>query len=170
MRTVSSLPSARRALVWVALSAVLALLVLPASGLARGSFKTGVYSGTTSQGFAFKLAVRNESNCPRSRHLCIFTPRGTTPSGGGPSGSTTQAYLSMPCTSGGSDNDYVDLDLTPVPRSGVIHQSTTGFSVVTVTIKISHHGTMSGTFEATGTASDSTSDCTSGVVTFTART
>jgi hypothetical protein len=94
---------------------------------------------------------------------------GTTPAGNTPSGSTTQAYISEPCTAGGATNSYVDLSATPVPHSGVIHSSTTTFSVVTVTIKISHHGTMSGTFQATGAAGGSSADCTSGVVTFSAR-
>jgi hypothetical protein len=145
-----------------------ALLVLPASGLASGSIKTGVYKGTTSQGFGFEFTVRKIGDCPRGRHLCIFTPLGTTPPGGGPSGSTTQAYLSMPCSAGGSTNAYVDLTPMPVPHSGEIHSSTTAFSTVVVALKIGHHGTMKGTFEATGTAADSTADCTSGLVTFTA--
>jgi len=139
--------------------AAVVLCVMPATVLAGGSFKTGTYKGTTSQGYSFEFALKNIA-CPRKRHLCIYTPSG---------GAATQAYLNMPCTSSGSStNDYVDLSEVPVPKSGVVHNSETAFSVVVVTVKVAHNGTMSGTFEATGTVSDGTSDCTSGVVTFNA--
>jgi hypothetical protein len=135
------------------------LCVVPATVLARSSFKIGLYKGTTSQGYPFEFELQNIA-CPRKRHVCIYTPSG---------GTASQAYLNMPCTSSGSStNAYVDLSQIPVPKSGVIHNSSTAFSVVVVTVKVAHNGTMSGTFEATGTVSDGTSDCTSGVVTFNA--
>ncbi|MGD0198922.1 MAG: hypothetical protein ABSC56_13595 [Solirubrobacteraceae bacterium] len=139
--------------------ALAALCLLPGAVMASSSFKTGLYKGTTSQGAPFEFELQNIA-CPRKRHLCIYTPSG---------GTTAQANLDMPCTTtGSSTNAYVDLSQIPVPKSGVIHNSSTAFSLVVVTVKVAHDGTMSGTFEATGTASDNTSDCTSGVVTFTA--
>ena len=139
--------------------AAVILCVAPASLLAASSFKKGLYKGTTSQGYTFEFELKNIA-CPRKRHLCIYTPSG---------GATSQAYLNMPCPStGGSTNAYVDLPAIPVPKSGVIHNSSTLFSLVVVTVKVARNGKMSGTFEATGTVSDNTSDCTSGVVTFTA--
>ena len=139
--------------------AAVILCFAPASLLAAGSFKKGLYKGTTSQGYPFEFELRNIA-CPRKQHLCIYTPSG---------GTTSQAYLNMPCTStGSSTNAYVDLTEIPVPKNGVVHNSSTAFSVVVVNVKVAHNGTMSGTFQATGTASDNTADCTSGVVTFSA--
>lgn len=138
---------------------VAVLCLWPATVLAGGSFKTGIYKGTTSQGYKFEFAL-NKIACPTKRHLCLLTPAG---------GTATQAYINMPCTgTSATTNAYVDLPDIPVPKSGVVDNSSTAFSVVVVMVKIAHNGTMSGTFEATGTASDNTSNCTSGIVTFNA--
>jgi hypothetical protein len=137
-----------------------ALLIMPASGLASSSFKKGIYKGTTSQGYSFEFGLVTAA-CPRKRHLCLYTPSG---------GATTEAYINEPgCTDGGSTNAYVDLVALAVPSSGIVHNTSTAFSTVVVTVKISHHGTMSGTFEATGLPGGTSAGCTSGVVTFTAK-
>ena len=135
------------------------LLLSPAISLASSSFKTGLYKGTTSQGYAFEFAVKTGSACGHKHRFCVFTPAG---------GVTSQMYIDEPCSAGSSANAYVDLNPTPIPTSGEIHNTSVAFSTVVLALKVSPHGTMSGTVQATGTPSSGTSDCTSGAVTFTA--
>jgi hypothetical protein len=144
---------------WTIACALLAFLMFPTAGLASSSYKTGLYKGKTSQGFPFEFALKNIA-CPNKRHLCLYTAASTT---------AAEANIDETCPgTTGTTNAYVDLALAPVPKSGVVHFTSTAFSVVTATIKIHHNGTMSGTFAATGVAGGSSAGCSSGPVAFTA--
>ncbi len=81
---------------------------------------------------------------------------------------SAEAYISEPCAAGSSTNSYVDLVSIPVPSNGVVHNTSSAFSKVVVKLKISSHGSISGTFEAT-TLPGAEYSCSSGVVTFTAK-
>jgi hypothetical protein len=133
-------------------AAVFALLLLiSTTGVAAASprFKTGLYTGTTSQHKPFSFYVRVTS-CGHKSGLCLYTK--------------IQPYLEMPCPSGNATNAYADPGPLIVPASGIVHETLTLFAKVTAYIKLTHDGHASGRFEATNTEG-----CTSGVVTFTAK-
>ncbi len=134
------------------LAAVLVVVALsPAqAGASSASFKTGLYTGTTSQHKPFAFYVRKTSECGHSHGLCLYDK--------------TQAYIEMPCPNGTATNAYADPGPLIVPKSGIVRETITLFAKLETYIKLNRNGTASGHFLAVDEEG-----CTSGTVTFTAK-
>ncbi|HXM87272.1 MAG TPA: hypothetical protein VN889_06525 [Solirubrobacteraceae bacterium] len=123
-------------------SAVAAVLLVAVGGVtaaqaAASTFKTGVYTGTTSQGEKLSLKLAKVSECGHGHGLCLFD--------------VTQGYVTLTCPPGASTNDYIDPFDTPVPANGKIHYSSvrSDGAKITESFQVKANATITGTFTIT---------------------
>ncbi|HEV7941835.1 MAG TPA: hypothetical protein VGP17_03425 [Solirubrobacteraceae bacterium] len=104
---------------------------------AHTTFKSGTYSGKTSQGAPFAVKLLKTSECDRGRALCLFTK--------------TQPEIKTTCPNGESD-EYEDLDYVVVPASGSIKSKLKSGDGATnaAAFQIHKNGTITGSFKITG--------------------
>ena len=137
----------------------LAALALPAASGAAGKspFKPGLYVGKTSQGYPVKLRLTVGGE-PCEGNPCLFAPS-----------DQAEIYIAIPCSApGASTNEYLALFGDKVTASGAVHANQDGFSKLSATLEVSHHGTLTGKARATQTLEDGTK-CDSGPVTLSAK-
>jgi hypothetical protein len=139
-------------------SAALAVLAsgTTAFAAAKSPFEPGLYVGRTSQGEPVKVRLTVGGAACEGK-TCIFPPS-----------DEAEINVTETCSGEGSTNEYLDLSDTVVPKSGLVHVSTQGFSKLVATIKVGHHGTLTGKVRATSKLEDG-EKCDSGPVTIAAK-
>ncbi|HEY1855158.1 MAG TPA: hypothetical protein VGG40_11270 [Solirubrobacterales bacterium] len=151
--------SARSAIAALALTiALAAAATLPATGTAaaKSPFEPGLYVGKTSQGYPVKLRL-TLSGEPCGGKPCMFAPS-----------SESEIYIAEPCQGEGSTNEYLALFGDLVTSSGTVHANQSGFSKTIATLKVTHHGSLTGKVRASTTLENGTK-CDSGPITLTAK-
>jgi hypothetical protein len=120
----------------IALAALACASFLFAGAAFAASFKTGTYRGTTSQGMKFVAKIIKTPECDSGKELCFFT--------------ITQPEVKTTCPDGESD-EYEDFGSLKIPPSGVVKQTLTSGSGAreALSMKVSHNGTISGSFNVT---------------------
>jgi hypothetical protein len=119
-------------------------------------FKPGLYVGKTSQGKPVKLRLTVGGEACEGKP-CLFAPN-----------PPSEIYIGETCSGEGSANEYLALSGNVVPKSGVVKFNEQSFSKTVATLKVSHHGTLTGKVRDTITLEDG-EKCDSGNVTFTAK-
>jgi hypothetical protein len=143
----------------VALLALLAMTLAPATGLAAGKspFKPGLYVGKTSQGYPVKLRL-TVGGPACSGNPCLFAPN-----------DESEIYISLECPAiGQATNEYMDLAANKVNANGTVNADEEGFAKLRATIKVGHDGSLTGKARATRTLEEGTK-CDSGNVTLSAK-
>jgi hypothetical protein len=141
---------------------VIALLAFAPSVGASGSFKTGTYSGKTSQKVKVGFELANSTQCPGGHgksKLCIYQL------------DSQSANLSLACPGGGADGAQELINPAVVASSGVVRENYGHTDVaghVSFYVKVQHGGKLTGWFEES-LSTGGTPACKSGKVTFTAR-
>lgn len=125
---------------------------------AKSPFKPGLYVGKTSQGEPVRLRLTvGGAACEGSP--CLFAP----------SSASDINVLLLSCTvKEASINEYLALGGDKIPANGTLHVKAVGFSTLNSTIKVSHHGTLTGTVRGTSTLEGGIR-CNSGPVTLSAK-
>jgi hypothetical protein len=141
---------------------VLVLLALAPSVSAASSFRTGTYSGKTTQKqkVGFELANSN-IECPGSGNskLCLYQL------------DTQSANINLACPGGTDDGVEELINPVVVPTDGVLRKSFGQVDVagrLTYEIKVHRSGTLTGSFEESLSAGGGPT-CKSGKVTFSAK-
>jgi hypothetical protein len=146
----------RRSAVLVVVLVVFSLGGAPALAAAKSPFKPGLYVGKTSQGEPVKLRLTVGGEAC-SGNPCLFAPN-----------DESEIYIAEKCSGEGSTNEYLALFGDLVTKSGTVHANEEGFSKTTATLKVSHHGTLTGKVRSTATLEDG-EKCDSGAVTLSAK-
>jgi hypothetical protein len=141
---------------------VLALLAFTPSVGASSAFKTGTYSGKTSQKVKVGFELANSTQCAgssRKPKLCLYQL------------DSQSANLDLPCPGGAEDGLQELIDPVVVPGNGVVKKTIGQVDVagrVSYEIKLQRNGKLSGWFEAS-LSTGGTPACKSGKVTFSAK-
>jgi hypothetical protein len=138
------------------LAAAVALAPATSGATAKSPFKAGLYVGKTSQGKPVKLRLTVGGQACEGKP-CLFAPN-----------PPSEIYIGETCSGEGSANEYLALFGNVVPKSGVVKFNEQSFSKTVATLKVSHHGTLTGKVRDTITLEDG-EKCDSGDVTFTAK-
>ena len=141
------------------LVSLIAVSAVPAGSIAaaKSPFEPGLYVGKTSQGHPVRLRL-TVTGASGSGHAYLSS-----------ADENATIYIEQACASIGttSDETLFLLDV-PVASNGTVHAVEESFSKTVATIKVGHHGTLSGRLSSTGTLEDG-AHCDSGNVTFNAK-